>query len=174
MTKTTTKTKTQKKCLKHPPYAIFLKSWWLTHSKYDDRYLTMVIVFKPVTLVTLFRSYDQFYRAECITVSGFFELNSWWPITSYNLHTRLSFNLCEEKVSSPIASFSISKGKPEGVAWNIKDQSHCIFWWKARLSCGACKWCCLLFSPSSTTASSWGEVSEWRKKWENNGEGKKT
>ena len=32
----------------------------------------MVIVFKPVTLVTLFRSYNQFYRAECITVSGFF------------------------------------------------------------------------------------------------------
>ena len=29
-------------------------------------------MFKPVTLVTLFRSYDQFYRAECITVSGFF------------------------------------------------------------------------------------------------------
>ena len=25
----------------------------------------------PVTLVTLFRSYNQFYRAECITVSGF-------------------------------------------------------------------------------------------------------
>ena len=71
MTKTTTKTKTQKKCLKHPPYAIFLKSWWLTHSKYDNRYLTMVIVFKPVILVTMFRSYDQFYRAECITVSGF-------------------------------------------------------------------------------------------------------
>ena len=26
----------------------------------------------PVTLVTLFSSYNQFYRAECITVSGFF------------------------------------------------------------------------------------------------------
>ena len=25
-------------------------------------------------LVTLFRSYNQFYRAECITVSGFFTL----------------------------------------------------------------------------------------------------
>ena len=53
-------------------YAIFLKSWWLTHSKYDDRYLTLAILFTPVTLVTLFRSYNQFYRAECITVSGFF------------------------------------------------------------------------------------------------------
>ena len=72
MTKTTTKTKTQTKCLKNPTYAIFLKSWWLTHSKYDDRYLTLAILFTPVTLVTLFRSYDQFYRAECITVSGFF------------------------------------------------------------------------------------------------------
>ena len=75
MTKTTTKTKTQKKCLKHPTYAIFLKSWWLTHSKYDDRYLTLVILFTPVTLitlVTLFQPYIQFYRAECITVSGFF------------------------------------------------------------------------------------------------------
>ena len=67
-----TKTKTQTKCLKNPTYAIFLKSWWLTHSKYDDRYLTLVILFTPVTLVTLFRSYNQFYRAECITASGFF------------------------------------------------------------------------------------------------------
>ena len=56
--------------------AIFLKSWRLTHSKYDDRYLTLAILFTPVTLVTLFRSYDQFYRAECITVSGFFEVES--------------------------------------------------------------------------------------------------
>ena len=97
-TKTMTKTKTQKKCLKHPTYAIFLKSWWLTHSKYDDRYLTLVILFTPVTLVSLFRSYNQFYRAECITVSGFFpiilvifwfELKpyifrlSWFPWTTY-------------------------------------------------------------------------------------------
>ena len=72
MTKTTTKTNTQTKCLKNPIYAIFLKSWWLTHSKYDDRYLTLVILFTPVTLVTLFRLYNQFYRAECITVSAFF------------------------------------------------------------------------------------------------------
>ena len=45
-------------------------------SKYDDRYLTLVILFTPVTLVTLvtlFQSYIQFYRAECITVSGFLE-----------------------------------------------------------------------------------------------------
>ena len=34
--KTTTKTKTQAKYLKQPTYVIFLKSWWLTHSKYDD------------------------------------------------------------------------------------------------------------------------------------------
>ena len=39
MAKTTTKTNTQTKCLKNPTYAIFLKSWWLTHSKFDDRYL---------------------------------------------------------------------------------------------------------------------------------------
>ena len=84
MTKTKTKTNTQKKCLKHPPYAIFLNSWWLTHSKYDDRYLTLVILFTPVilvtlvtlvTVVTLFQSYIQFYRAKCITVSGFFDDN---------------------------------------------------------------------------------------------------
>ena len=42
--------------------------------KYDDRYLTLVILFTPVTLVTLFRSYNQFYWAECITVSGFFRI----------------------------------------------------------------------------------------------------
>ena len=72
MTKTTTKTKTQTKCLKNPTYAIFLKSWWLTQSKYDDRYLTLVILFTLVTQVTLFRSYNHFYRAECIAVSGFF------------------------------------------------------------------------------------------------------
>ena len=71
-----TATKTQTKCLKYPAYAIFLKSWWLTHSKYDDRYLTMVILFTPVTLVTLvtlFQSYIPFSRAECITVSGFLQ-----------------------------------------------------------------------------------------------------
>ena len=72
MTKTTTKTKTQTKCLKHPTDAILLKCCQLTHSNYDDRYLTLVILFTPVTLVTLFRSYNQFYRAECITISGFF------------------------------------------------------------------------------------------------------
>ena len=80
MAKTTTKTNTQTKCLKNPTYAIFLKSWWLTHSKYDDRYLTLVILFTPVTLITLFRSYNQFYRAECITVSGFFSC------TSFSIH----------------------------------------------------------------------------------------
>ena len=75
MTKTTTKTQT--KCLKHPTYVLFLKTWWLTHSQYDDRYLTLVIMFTPVTLVTLvnlFRSYNQFYRAKCITVLG----SSFW------------------------------------------------------------------------------------------------
>ena len=45
---------------------------WTT--PYDDRYLTLVIMFMPVTLVTLFRSYNQFYRAECVTVLGFFVL----------------------------------------------------------------------------------------------------
>ena len=48
MTKTMTKTKTKTKCLKNPTYAIFLKSWWLTQSKYDDRYLTLVILFTLV------------------------------------------------------------------------------------------------------------------------------
>ena len=71
MTNTLTKIKTQTKCLKYPAYAIFLKSWWLIHSKYDDRYPTLVILFTPVTLVTLFWSYNQFYRVECITVSEF-------------------------------------------------------------------------------------------------------
>ena len=69
-----TKTKTQTKCLRNPTYAISLKSWWLTHFKYDDRYLTLVILFTLVTLVTLFQPYNQFYMAECITVSGFFKL----------------------------------------------------------------------------------------------------
>ena len=64
--------------LSRHPFHIFLKSWWLIHSKYDDRYLTLVILFTPVTLVTLFQSYIQFYRAECITVSGFF-LFLWTP-----------------------------------------------------------------------------------------------
>ena len=72
MAKTTTKTNTQTKYLKNPTYAIFFKSWWITHSKYDDRYLALVILFTQVTLVTLFQSYNEFYRAECITVSGFF------------------------------------------------------------------------------------------------------
>ena len=37
----------------------------------DDRYLTLVILFTMVTLVTLFWSYNQFYRPECVPVSGF-------------------------------------------------------------------------------------------------------
>ena len=36
----------------------------------------LVILFTLVSLVTLFRSYNQFYRAECITVSGFFNYNT--------------------------------------------------------------------------------------------------
>ena len=63
--------------------AIFLKSWWLTHSKYDDRYLTLVILFMPVTLVTLFRLYNQFYRAECITVSGFLSFHFYLQKSDY-------------------------------------------------------------------------------------------
>ena len=50
----------------------------MTYSKYDDRYLTLVILFTLVTLVSLFRSYNQFYRAECITVSGFFCIGVIW------------------------------------------------------------------------------------------------
>ena len=83
MAKTTTKTNTQTKCLKNPTYAIFLKSWWLTHSKFDDRYLTLVILFTQVTLVSLFRSYNQFYRAECITVSGFFKCDLGASVTDF-------------------------------------------------------------------------------------------
>ena len=41
----------------NPKYnAICFKSWRITHSKYDDWYLTLVILFTPVTLVTLLRS----------------------------------------------------------------------------------------------------------------------
>jgi len=58
-TATTTKTKTQTMCLKNPTYAIFLKYWWLTHSKYDDRYLTLVILCMPVTLVLVIQSVLQ-------------------------------------------------------------------------------------------------------------------
>ena len=86
MTKTMTKTKTQTKCLKYPTYAIFLKSWWLTHSKYDDRYLTLVILFTPVTLITLFRLYNQFYRADCITVLVFFTMKSGFFSNVPNIH----------------------------------------------------------------------------------------
>ena len=41
MTKTATKTNTQTKCLKRPTNAAFLKSSFLTHSKYDNRYPTL-------------------------------------------------------------------------------------------------------------------------------------
>ena len=67
------KDKDTDKVPENPTYAIFLKSWWLTHSKHDDRYFTLVILFTPVILVTLFRSYNQFYRAEGITVLGFLD-----------------------------------------------------------------------------------------------------
>ena len=39
-----------------PSICYILKSLWLTHSKYDDKYLTLVILFMLVTLVTLFWS----------------------------------------------------------------------------------------------------------------------
>ena len=55
-----TKTKTQTKYLKNPTYAIFSKSWWLTHSKYDDRYLTLVILLTLVTLVLQGRLHHRF------------------------------------------------------------------------------------------------------------------
>ena len=54
------------------PNICYILEILMTHSKYDDRYLNLVIVFTPVTLVTLFWSYNQFYRAERITVLGFF------------------------------------------------------------------------------------------------------
>ena len=137
MTKTTTKTKTHTKCLKNPIYAIFLKSWWLTHSKYDDRYLTntMVILFTPVTLVTLvtlFRSYNQFYRAECITVSGFF---LWNPYVITQLrgcdtfqivisHPGLCFMSFQEKFNYPVPShFQFSGWDGSGTWKKVRDGS---------------------------------------------------
>ena len=99
MTRTTTKTKTQTKCLKN---STFLKSWWLTHSKYDDGYLTLVMLFTPVILVTLFQSYNRFYRAECISVSGFFLIKMiywflfriWLKISFFKMRREiLPFNL---------------------------------------------------------------------------------
>ena len=66
------KDKDTEKVPENPTYGTFLKSWWLTHSKYDDRYVTLVILFMSFTLVRVFRSYIQFCRAECITVLGFF------------------------------------------------------------------------------------------------------
>ena len=42
-----------------------------------DKYTDKVPEKPPqVTLVRLFRSYNQFYRAECITVSGFFNFST--------------------------------------------------------------------------------------------------
>ena len=55
-------------------------------SIFRDTLPTMVILFTPVTLVTLFRSYNQFFRAECITVSRFFVSlapKDTLPITEY-------------------------------------------------------------------------------------------
>ena len=121
MTKTTTKTKTQKKCLKHPTYAIFLKSWWLTHSKYDDRYLTLVILFTPVTLitlVTLFQPYIQFYRAECITVSGF--LTPKWKKTIAPKYAKTYF-CCWSNIDTNIWNFISPRD-------DLSKENHWTFW----------------------------------------------
>ena len=126
MTKTTTKTKTQKKCLKHPTYAIFLKSWWLTHSKYDDRYLTLVILFTPVTLitlVTLFQPYIQFYRAECITGSGFLTIS--FQNTSIARETLPLHGKCHFKFLFSFLNTSLRK------TWKVETQImhlHCTVW----------------------------------------------
>ena len=54
----------------------------------------------PVTLVTLFRSYNQFYRAECITILGFF-IHQCLPVIeqrcSCTLHTTNVFFLRHRK-----------------------------------------------------------------------------
>ena len=126
MTKTTTKTKTQKKCLKHPTYAIFLKSWWLTHSKYDDRYLTLVILFTPVTLVTLFQSYIQFYRAECITVSGFFHQH-------LDRHQSLTQSACEMIILTLwLSSKSTETEKQEQIFVTLKISTYIVL---ERMTC---------------------------------------
>ena len=105
MTKTLTKTKTQTKCLKNPTYA---------HSKYDDRYLTLVILFTQVTLDTLFRSYSQFCRAECITVSGF----------SPMFLILVFFSVCAGHLDRPV---------PAPVVWLEEQQSPPLHFNLARL-----------------------------------------
>ena len=130
-TMTKTKTKTQKKCLKHPTYAIFLKSWWLTHSKYDDRYLTLVILFTPVTLITLvnlFQPYIQFYRAECITVSGFFASES-----ILMLHIGLQLLSCCRCVCICLCLLA-------PFPWGIRiPVSQRLFFWISRIETNKCR-----------------------------------
>ena len=134
-TMTRTKTKTQTKCLKNPTYAIFLKSWWLSHSKCDDRYLTLVILFTPVTLVTLFRSYNQFYRAECITISwtklarfgyGNTFMASWWDPCEVPWHWHWSAQeLCKCRLLLK-PSFLNRLPRSKAVGW-MKQSSCCAY-----------------------------------------------
>ena len=54
----TCKKKLNRKMLEKPNICYIFEI--LMTSKYNNRYLTLVILFTPVTLVTLFRSYNQF------------------------------------------------------------------------------------------------------------------
>ena len=150
MTKKMTKTKTQTKCLKHPTYAIFLKSWWLTHSKYDDSYLTLVILFTLVTLVTLFQPYNQFYTADKLILtfliidlcrSGFilplFEsiiygnlpfqyTYGFWKESMINrLSNLINRNRSAVKISQALCSNSYIRFDNQVLLW---DEQACLLW----------------------------------------------
>ena len=70
---------------RHMLYFLNLDDSFIPNMMIDTSPWSSCSRWSPVTLVTLIRSYNQFYRAECITVSGFFSVfftldlsgNSW-------------------------------------------------------------------------------------------------
>ena len=65
----------------------------------------------PVTLVTLFRSYNQFYRAECITVSGFLAYEQKEQQQKNTVQNIFGFYACEGLTST----YTGFMPKPEGL-----------------------------------------------------------
>ena len=83
---------------------IFLKSWWLTHSKYDDRYLTLVILF--IQSVLQGRVYHCF---------GIFTSMTWNSLSFKSfLHTLFS----EDNRPSESADDWMSSGNNYGFNWS--------------------------------------------------------
>ena len=122
---TTTKTKTQTKCLKNLIYAIFLKSWGLTHSKYDDRYLTLVILFTLGTWSPWLPCSSHTFSSTGPSVSPFRDFFGYGRRVVYIIRG-LILELTVEKKRTNVTNvtFHLFRLLIWGGVWKFKGQRH--------------------------------------------------